>query len=36
MLWLQIADLKKQLAEMKGEKYFALVPEKENYIYAEI
>jgi len=40
VLWLQVADLKKQLAESKGEKYipfdFALVPEKENYIYAEI
>lgn len=39
-LWLQIADLRKQLAEMKGEKYvpfdFALLPEKEEFIYAEI
>lgn len=39
-LWLEVADLKKQLAESKGEIYvpfdFELVAKKESYIYAEI
>lgn len=39
-LWLQVAELTKQLAELKGEKYipfdFKVLDEKEDYIYAQI